>query len=276
MRSRRIAGGVLFGMVVETSDPLHLDGMQLGLHEAAYWTEGEWCEVIVRPRTETLVVDVDDWLVSLLGWRLPKGEVRPVPEAVATALVAGCEGVTERARVSHHKGKELSTAQLGKLRTRVIGKLQAALEPWLSEESLSRKGSAGDGKSREYYRIVQKARHAMARWNLDEPLGVGKLASMVNVSERTLYRAFREWVGMAPTEFFLVHKLHLFRTRLLEGPGGHGAVSRAAMEAGFDQLGRLSGTYKRQFGETPRETLRRRGRGGRSPRGKVKGGKVGR
>ena len=99
--------------------------------------------------------------------------------------------------------------------------------------------------------------HAAPR---ERGLDVGELARAAGLSERSLYRAFRAAFGMGPYEYFTLARLRRFRENLLResraGPW-RGAVTRAAADAGFCHFGRFSQSYRRQFGETPRDTLAR-------------------
>ena len=99
----------------------------------------------------------------------------------------------------------------------------------------------------------------MAEQGFSNGLSVPKLASALRVSERTLFRAFRESTGKGPKEYYLIHKLHLFRSRLLQSRNTPGVILHAAQESGFDHPSRLAATYRKHFGELPSETLARRG-----------------
>ncbi len=107
---------------------------------------------------------------------------------------------------------------------------------------------------------VRRALEAL-RLNVTGDLpGVTELAAAAGVSERTLYRLFRSAFGMGPHEYALRLRMAAFRAALarFEGMGmGRGAVTRAAVEAGFTHFGRFSQQYREVFGETPRQTLLR-------------------
>ncbi|MEM9382613.1 MAG: helix-turn-helix domain-containing protein [Planctomycetota bacterium] len=88
-------------------------------------------------------------------------------------------------------------------------------------------------------------------------LSVRRLAEELCVSERTLYRSFSDELGIGPYDYAVVRRLNTMRRLLLEGPREPGAVTDAAGRAGFTHLGQMGALYRRFFGETPRETLRR-------------------
>ncbi|MEM1448545.1 MAG: helix-turn-helix domain-containing protein [Planctomycetota bacterium] len=91
-----------------------------------------------------------------------------------------------------------------------------------------------------------------------EALSVPRLAEELGVSERTVYRSFSDEIGIGPYDYVVVRRLNAMRRLLLESTGRRGAVTDAAGRAGFTHLGQMGALYRRFFGETPRETLRRR------------------
>lgn len=91
----------------------------------------------------------------------------------------------------------------------------------------------------------------------DSRVSLGELCSIARVSERTLQYAFREELGMSPTEFMRRRRLHSARQHLLTSCPGEISVSKVATDHGFYELGRFALEYRRVFGERPSESLRR-------------------
>jgi AraC-like DNA-binding protein len=94
------------------------------------------------------------------------------------------------------------------------------------------------------------------RAHLGENLSVSDLAAVAGVSSRTLFRSFRELRGRSPRQSLEDARLERARLYLLHGGDGD-SVTRSASDSGFTHLGRFSGLYKKKYGETPSETLRR-------------------
>lgn len=117
--------------------------------------------------------------------------------------------------------------------------------------------SEGPTASSGHHRVVRRALELVEGSLEEQDLSVPWLADSVGVAERTLYQAFTDEVGTSPYNYILVRRLNRLRRLLLRGPHRHGLVRDAAVQAGFDHLGRMGQMYKRQFGETPRQTLRR-------------------
>lgn len=106
-------------------------------------------------------------------------------------------------------------------------------------------------------RIVAKATDLAPRLAEEQPPSVALLARRVGVSERTLYRAFSEHLGVSPYRYVLLSRLHRMRRTLLRSPDHRNPVTRAAALAGFDHLGEMGRHYRRVFGEAPSDTLAR-------------------
>jgi len=104
-------------------------------------------------------------------------------------------------------------------------------------------------------RIVGKAEEFM-RARLALPLYVADLCQATGVSERTLRSAFRNVYGVGPNRFLKLRRLNQVR-RVLQRAGAGTLVSEVATRHGFWDLGRFAGDYRRLFGESPSQTLRR-------------------
>jgi transcriptional regulator GlxA family with amidase domain len=91
-----------------------------------------------------------------------------------------------------------------------------------------------------------------------EPLTVRRVALATGVSVRTLQRSFARHREYSPKQFLSGRRLVRARRILLSGTAN---VTEAALASGHGHLGQFSVDYRRTFGESPSETLRRR-RGG--------------
>jgi len=92
--------------------------------------------------------------------------------------------------------------------------------------------------------------------NLQNEMCFDALVETAGVSARALYSGFNRFVGMPPQ--MLVRNKRLDRVRDDLAAAGAGiTVSEIAMKWHFTHLGRFSSDYRKRFGESPRETLRR-------------------
>jgi AraC family ethanolamine operon transcriptional activator len=85
---------------------------------------------------------------------------------------------------------------------------------------------------------------------------VEDMAEAAQVHPRTLLRAFQRVIGMGPVRYLRLRQLNLIRQQLYRAADDRLTVTRIMQEAGASDLGRVSGSYKLLFGETPSETLR--------------------
>jgi AraC-like DNA-binding protein len=90
-----------------------------------------------------------------------------------------------------------------------------------------------------------------------ERVYVSHLCREADVSERTLESIFQEVVGMSPTAYLTRLRLHRVRAALLAAEPGSTRVATEAVRWGFWHFGDFSRAYKRCFGESPSDTLRR-------------------
>lgn len=85
--------------------------------------------------------------------------------------------------------------------------------------------------------------------NLEEPLPMGELASLVGVSKRQIERLFSRYVGEVPTKYYLELRLLRARRLLLETPM---TVMQVSVASGFQSAPHFSKCYRDRFGVAPR------------------------
>lgn len=89
-----------------------------------------------------------------------------------------------------------------------------------------------------------------------EPLSAEQLAQEAGVSVRSLYAGFKEFLGVSPMRY--LRDVRMERVRHELGSADSASVAGVALRWGFAHMGRFSQEYKKRYGETPSETLRRR------------------
>lgn len=93
------------------------------------------------------------------------------------------------------------------------------------------------------------------------PVHISEICAQLNVSRRTLHRAFYEVLGLGPITYLRHRRLCAIHSVLRESDPATATVAQVAIQHGFIELGRFSHYYHSLFGEYPSETL-----GGRVPR----------
>jgi transcriptional regulator GlxA family with amidase domain len=103
--------------------------------------------------------------------------------------------------------------------------------------------------------VEQAERLALA--HLDEPLHISALCRTLEVSERTLRKAFQRIHGLPPCRHLRMLRLSRARRALLSADCRLETVTGIATCFGFMELGRFSVEYRKVFGESPSHTLHR-------------------
>ena len=104
-------------------------------------------------------------------------------------------------------------------------------------------------------RGVRRALDAMHA-NVGHNWSVKELAAVAGISGRTLQRQFLAFLGKAPRAVVRDICYEQARRELLQGSPG-ARVMDVALRCGFPHFGRFSVEYRRRYGETPSQTLKR-------------------
>jgi AraC-like DNA-binding protein len=92
------------------------------------------------------------------------------------------------------------------------------------------------------------------------PVHISEICAHLNVTRRTLHRAFFDALGLGPITFLRHKRLCAIHSALRDSDPATTTVAQIAIQHGFIELGRFSHYYHSLFGEYPSETLRSRGR----------------
>ncbi|MFS0728955.1 helix-turn-helix domain-containing protein [Curtobacterium sp. 1P10AnD] len=89
------------------------------------------------------------------------------------------------------------------------------------------------------------------------PVRVSDVAAAAGLSVRSLQEGFMRVLGCSPMQYLLRIRLECVRSDLLIADPGVVSVREVARRWGFSHLGRFAGSYAAEFGEYPRDTIRR-------------------
>ena len=104
--------------------------------------------------------------------------------------------------------------------------------------------------------LVKECQHIALSEYREQPLRIEDLCARLRTSRRTLQNSFRQVTGASPLVYLRHLRLNAVRRRLMATTAGELSVSQAAIDGGFDHLGRFAGSYRALFGETPSRTVR--------------------
>ncbi|MDO5103080.1 MAG: AraC family transcriptional regulator [Lautropia sp.] len=88
-----------------------------------------------------------------------------------------------------------------------------------------------------------------------EAITVDQLAAIAGVSARSLYAGFQTFLQTSPMSYLRELRMERARTELLSGEAS--SVAGVALRWGFAHMGRFGLDYKKRYGESPSQTLRR-------------------
>jgi AraC-like DNA-binding protein len=91
----------------------------------------------------------------------------------------------------------------------------------------------------------------------DRTLYMAELCAATGASDRTLRACCQEYLGMGPTRYLWLRRMHLARRSLRIADPAATTVTAVATNWGFWELGRFSVAYRSLFGESPSASLRR-------------------
>lgn len=103
-------------------------------------------------------------------------------------------------------------------------------------------------------RVVRKVEDYLAQAG-ERPVHISEICAALQVSRRTLYRAFHEVFGLGPVTFLRQKRLCAIHSILRDSVAGETTVATVAMQQGFYELGRFAQYYRAMFGEYPSQTL---------------------
>ena len=199
-------------------------------------------------------IDVSATVRADRGWALTPATLTTLTPARRRALDDLCERAFG-AVVAREHGEMVRHA----LRDSVLDEVERVLPELLRAGN---KPTLVADKRRD---LVREALDIMERASSEDDLvRVPSVAQQLGISERALYLAFQEQLGAGPYAVHQLGQLHRFREALAATDGRRGAITRAASRTGQYDASRLARQYRRQFGESPRQTLVRWS--GRMPR----------
>lgn len=92
--------------------------------------------------------------------------------------------------------------------------------------------------------------------HLDQAITIADIVKATGVAGRTLFKHFKDFKGVSPMRYLRNVRFLQVREALLRAEPEE-SVTAIAARWGFVHLGRFSIEYRRRFGESPSETLRR-------------------
>lgn len=249
-------GGALhFGIAIECAGPITNRGRDINADEAQVWIPGEEMDLVMQGPLLSLDIGVEASLVEELGWCFVGEPLRKVPRKYAARLINTSRRATFAGLESENAGRSSAIESKTMFwREQVLNDLEPVLQSWLSD---NKPINLPPFPGTRDYQLLNKAESFFDSFDNSEPFKVDLLAKSLDIPRRTIFHAFRTTIGVGPRRYFELKRLHALRLQLRQATGQKNTVTKIADGLGFTETGRLSGIYRRHFGEYPSETLKR-------------------
>lgn len=92
--------------------------------------------------------------------------------------------------------------------------------------------------------------------NLDTPITLADIVEVSGIPGRTLFKHFQDWKGVSPMRYLRNARFQRVREALRRAPPD-ASVTEIALSWGFAHMGRFAVEYRKRFGESPSDTIKR-------------------
>lgn len=246
-----------FGYVVDAQGPMLSCGKDFSGDRAQVWFADQEVDLILRGSFVGLEICIAADLVEELGWRICGPAIKRIDRDASKRLVRTCMRLLNS---QHHRPRLAETipfeSHLLCSRDNVLSELEVVLEPWLMSDS---EEEASCSRMARYFGTVTQARLIFESFDFDARLEIDSLAASLGVSRATLFRSFRQMLGLSPQQYFRIRRLHEVRSALQKATKDSTTVTQIATTCGFSEMSRFAAYYQQQFGEYPSQTLTRSG-----------------
>jgi AraC-like DNA-binding protein len=93
--------------------------------------------------------------------------------------------------------------------------------------------------------------------NINATYTIADMVEDLKISKRTIQHGFKHYLGFTPKEYQQYIRLNGIRKTILSVKDPHMTLSEIAVKYNYFHLGHFSAEYKKFFGESPSETLRK-------------------
>jgi AraC family ethanolamine operon transcriptional activator len=251
-------GLITVGIILDTPDNVAINGLVCPTLSVQLYGEG--CELSYRapPRSTWLAYCVERERIQEATLAL-NGRPMPIPDDYAVSFqLKENDGRRIAATI-----QALFTLEVSSAPSRAANVMFRSLEEQFHYD-LARSLDEAQHHNRTpavkhvtQRRVLMQRAEDCLRANISEPFSLQEFAKAVRTSVRMLEYHFRQIYGVTPAAWFRSMKLNAIHRELRQLHGADIRISDIAMRWGFLHLGRFSLEYRRLFGESPSDTLRR-------------------
>lgn len=93
--------------------------------------------------------------------------------------------------------------------------------------------------------------------HIDDKICMGELCIITQVSDRTIQKIFKSFIGLTPKSYILGKKLYKVHRQLWNEKNSNVTITEIIADTGFWHMGQFAADYAKLFGELPSETIKR-------------------
>lgn len=246
--------GLHFGFVIESHGPVRCGGREIGRSDALMWLQHHEIDYLLEGPLKSLEISVSPEIVSELGWLAGGQPVNTIDKASLQTLLQVCTMASDWLRANNNLPADTRIIRGRLWREWILDALSPVVAPWTEQPETSR------GLAKQWTKHFEIVRRCERQFDADDPelmADADLMARDLGISRRSLFYAFQRTLGIGPRRYFELQRLHELRRALKTAKTDQVSVTDLATKFGFTQLGRMAGIYRRHFGETPSETLRK-------------------
>lgn len=241
-----------YGLFLPQGDPIRFSGSAYSKPFLTCWHgvgRNEY-DYIVEGGTKLYMLEMPTAVCQSRGWKFPFVSLMHVQEQRVHQYVDCIEACLDATRTSGAHELPIQEQLLLEQFETMAG------DPLFFGTKISEPGLA-DSAQRKIVSDVE----AFLRTQTDSLNLTGDdLSRAMMLPRRTIYAAFKNQLGIGPSQFHRLIRLYQLRHLLRNTPYEKGVVSRLMLEVGFNHFGRTSSVYRNYFGEMPVETILRNSR----------------
>jgi AraC-like DNA-binding protein len=245
---------VSFAFPMVSKTPVRWGGLEMKPDDLMSHGVGEHMHQCTKGASEWGIISVDPKFFACSSQALAGSEI--LPPGVGKVLRPPRANIVELKRL-HTKACRLAETDARAVKHREVAR---AIEQDIIYElvtCLAADVGYGDTAKRCHCASIMSRLENVLAAKHDRKMLMPELCKAIGVAERTLRNCCSDVLGMTPNQYLRLRRLNLVHLALQYADPVTATISEIAENYGFTEFGRLAGSYRTIFGETPSATLHR-------------------
>lgn len=229
---------------LQSSGDVRWRGNEMSQEDVVVQGTGEEQHFVVGAHMQAIYIDIGQQLIQDLGWTWLKNGHMKVAAGSRMKLVRHCFNLIAN---QHH---QYTSTQLVFIRNTLL----RMLRDMLFQPAVGKLSKSGRQLCISDFEVLLLCEENILKTGVRRQMANSELAARTGVSERQLYRIFENQLGMSPTRYVELLRLHALRQALLAEKRTNHKIADTMAEFGFTNAGRTARRYSELFYEYPKET----------------------